>query len=91
MGKPNGLTRRSGEEKSEIDAHLFDEGQLLDLENDNVGEEEDTEDVELQGIDVTTWKKKNCVYVVPHEHRLEVPRHHHDSQVAGHWERHRTQ
>ena len=54
MGKPNGLTRRSGEEKSEMDAHLFDEEQLLDLENDNVGEEEDTEDVELQGIDVAT-------------------------------------
>ena len=54
MGKPDGLSRRSGEEKSGMDAHFFNEGQLLDLENDDVGEEEDTEGVELQGIDVST-------------------------------------
>ena len=54
MGKPNGLSRRSGEEKCRMDTHFFDEGQLMDLENDNVGEEEDAEDVELEGIDVTT-------------------------------------
>ena len=52
MGKPDGLSRCSGEEKSGMDAHFFDEGQLLDLENDDVGEEEDAEDVELEGIDV---------------------------------------
>ena len=59
MGKPDGLCRCSGEEKSGMDAHFFDEEQLLDLENDNVGEEEDAEDVELEGIDVATWEKKN--------------------------------
>ena len=37
MGKPDVLSRRSGEEKSRIDSHFFDEGQLQDLENDNVG------------------------------------------------------
>ena len=47
MRKPDGLSRRSGEEKSGMDAHFFNEGQLLDLENNNVGEEEDAEDVEL--------------------------------------------
>ena len=41
IGKPDGLSRRSGEEKSGMNTHLFDEGQLLDLENDDVGEEED--------------------------------------------------
>src|SRR5207302_1946127 len=30
-------------------------------------------------------------WVVPEEHRLDVLRQHHDSQVAGHWGRHRTQ
>ena len=38
MGKPDGLSRRSGEEKSGMDAKFFEEGQLLDLreaENDN--------------------------------------------------------
>ena len=33
-----------------MDTHFFDEGQLLDLKNDDVGEEEDAEDVELEGI-----------------------------------------
>ena len=37
-----------------MDAHLFHKGQLPDLENDDVGEEEDAEDVELEGIDVAT-------------------------------------
>ena len=91
MGKPDGLSRRSGEEKSGMDAHFFDEGQLLDLENDDVGEEEDAEDVELGGIDVATWEKKNGLWVVPPEHWLEVLRQHHDCQVAGHWGRHQTQ
>ena len=59
MGKPEGLSRHSGEEKSGMDTHFFDEGQLLDLENDHVGEKEDAGDVELEGIDVHTWEKKN--------------------------------
>ena len=42
-----------------MDAQFFDEGQLLDLKSDNVGEEEDAEDVEVEGIDVATWEKKN--------------------------------
>ena len=72
MGKPDGLCRSLGEEKSGMDAYFFDKGQLLDLENDNVGEEEDVEDVEVEGIDVATWEKKNGLWVVPQEHRLEV-------------------
>ena len=45
MGKPDGLSRYSGEEKSGMDSHFFDERKLLHLENDDVGEEEDVEDV----------------------------------------------
>ena len=38
---------------------LFNEvGQLLYIENDNVGEKEDAGDVELQRIDMATWEKK---------------------------------
>ena len=59
MGKADGLSRHSGEEKSGMDAQFFDVGQLLDLENDDVGEEEDAEDVELEGIDVAIQEKKN--------------------------------
>ena len=91
MGKPDGLSRRSGEGKSGMDAHFFDKGQLLDLENDDVGEEEDVEDVDLGGIDVATWEKRKGLSVVLQEHRLEVLRQHHDRQVAGHWGRHQTQ
>ena len=91
MGKPDGLSRLSAEEKSGMDAHFFDKGQLLDLENDDVEEEEDAKDMELKGIAVVTWEKKNRLRVVPQQHRLEVLRQHHDSQVAGHGGRHRTQ
>ena len=91
MRKPDGLSRCSEEEKSGMEVHFFDEGQLLDHKNDDVGEEENAEDVELEGIDVAAWETKNRLWVVPHEHRLEVLRQHHDSQVAGHRGRHRTQ
>ena len=40
---------------------------------------------------MATWEKKNGLWVVLQKHRFEVLRHHHDSQVAGHWEKHRTQ
>ena len=70
MSKPDGLSRHSGEEKSEINTHFFNEGHLLDLENDNVGEEEDAEDVELAGINVATWEKKNGLWVVLQQQRL---------------------
>ena len=59
VDKPDSLSRCSGEEKSGMDAHFFDEEQLLDLENDDTGEEEDAEDVDLEVIDVATWEKKN--------------------------------
>ena len=85
MSKPDSLSRRSGEEKSEIDAHFFNKRQLLDLENDNVGEEEDAEDVELEGIDVTTCVKKNELWVVLQEYRLEVLSQHHNSHMPGPW------
>ena len=52
MGKQDGQSRRSGEEISGIDAHFYDEGQLLDVENDNVGKGTDVKDVELEEIDV---------------------------------------
>ena len=50
--KLDGLSRCSEKEKSGIDAHFFDEGQLLDLENDDVREAENVEDVELQWINI---------------------------------------
>ena len=64
IGKPDGLSRRLVEENSAIYTYFFDEIQLLDLENDDVGEEQDAEDVELKGIDVATWEIKNGLYVV---------------------------
>ena len=88
MGKPDGLSTRLGEAKSGMDAYFFYKGQLLGHENDDVGEEKDVEDVESDGIDVATCEKKNRLWEVPQEHRLEVLRQHHDRQVAGHWGRH---
>ena len=64
---------------------------MLDHENDYVGEEEDAEDIELEGINVAIWEKHNGLWIVPLEHRLEVLRQHHDCLVAGHWARHQNQ
>ena len=91
IGKLDGLFRPSEAEKSGMDAYFFDEGQLLDFENNDVGKEEDVEDVELEGIVVATWEKKNGLWVVLQEHRLEVLHQHHGCQVAGQWGKHQTQ
>ena len=84
MGKPDALSRHSGKEKSRMDTYFFDEGQLLDLENDDIGVEEDAGGVELQGINVATWEKKYGLWVVPQQHRLKVLVQYLESQVAGH-------
>ena len=65
MSKPDYLLRRSVEDKFRTDADFCDEGQLLDLMNNRVGKEEDAEDVELEGIVIATWEKKNGLQVVP--------------------------
>ena len=59
MGKPDGLSRRSEQEKSAMDAKFFEEGQLLELgedENDNKG---NADDIELEGMDVSKWYKRH--------------------------------
>ena len=53
MGKPDGLSRPSGEEKSGMDVKFFEEGQLLDLGKDENDDECNAEDIELEGIDVS--------------------------------------
>ena len=91
IGKPDGLSRHSGEGTSDIDAHHFNEEQLLDVENHNIGKEEDMEDMELESIDVAIWEIKNRLCVVLQEHRLKVLYLHHNNQVAEYWGRYQTQ
>ena len=82
------IPRRSGQAKSGMDAKLFEEAVLLDLgehENDNVG---NAENITLEGIVVSTWAKRNGLWLVREEHRLEVLRLDHDSPVAGPCGRH---
>ena len=58
-----------------MDEKFFEEGQLLDLkenENDNAG---NSDDIQLEGIDLSKWDKRNALWLVPEEHRLEVLRH----------------
>ena len=52
IGKLDGISRRSREEKSRTYTHFFNKGHLIDLENDNVEKVTDAEDMELEGIDV---------------------------------------
>jgi len=87
MGKADGLSRHLGKEKSGMEARFFDEGQLL---VDGEDKEIDADDVELAEIDVSTWEKKDRLWVVPLEFRTDVLWQHHDNEVAGHWGRHRT-
>ena len=91
MSKPDALSKRSGQEKSGMDAKFFEQGQLLDLEKDEIDNEDNVDDIELDGREVSKWDKRNRLCLVPEEHRLEVLQQHHDSQVAGHCGRHRTQ
>ena len=58
MGTPDGLSRRSEEEKSGMDAKVYEEGQLLDLVEDENDNEGNAEDIELEGIDVSKWDKR---------------------------------
>ena len=57
MGKGDSLSRPSAEEKSGMDAHFFNKQQLMYLQNDDVWKQEDAENVELKGIDMTIWEK----------------------------------
>ena len=59
LGIPDGLSRCSGEEKSGMDTDFLNKEQLTDLEHNDIRAEEDAEDVEIEGIDVVTWEKKN--------------------------------
>jgi len=79
MGKADGLSKRSGEEKSGMEARFFNEGQLLDLEEDDAEERGNADNVELEAINVASWEKKNGLLVLPEEHMLEVLRQYHDS------------
>ena len=63
ISKPHDLSRRSVEEKSGMDAHYVEEGQVLVLENENIGEEGGMKDVEIERVDVVTWEKKNGLWV----------------------------
>ena len=91
MGKPDGLSRRSGEQKSGMDPKFYEEGQLLDLVEDENDNEGNADDMELEGIDVSKWDNRKGLWLVPEQHRLELLRQDHDRQVAGYWGRHRTQ
>jgi len=51
---------------------------------DREDEEINADDVELPGIKVSTWQKKDGLWVVPLEFRTNVLRQHYDSEVAGH-------
>ena len=52
MHKLDGLSTRSGEEKSKIKADSFNEEQLTDFNNEDIREEEAAEDVELEEINM---------------------------------------
>ena len=66
-----------------MDAKFSEDGQLLDLVEDENDKEGNAQDIELEGIYVSKWDTRNGLWLVPEEHRLEVLRQHHYRQVAG--------
>jgi len=54
MGKADGLSRGSGKEISSMEARFFDEGQLPDLEGDDIEERGNADYVELEAIDIAS-------------------------------------
>ena len=71
IGKPDGISRRSGEETSGMHAKFFEKGQLLNLGEDENDNEGNAGDLELEGIELSKWDKRNGLWLVPEEHRLE--------------------
>lgn len=55
-----------------MDTYFIEKVVQINLENDDVGKEEYVEDIELGGIDVSTWQRVNNLCVIPREHRIEV-------------------
>ena len=88
MDKADGLSRHLGEKKSGMEMMFFEDGQLLVDEEDK---ELEVKDIDLQGIDISGWEKKDGLWVVLEVHKIDMLRQHYDSQVVGHWGRHRTQ
>ena len=72
IGKLDDLSRHSMVEKSTMHIHFFDKEQVMDIKNDDLTEEEDTQDVELEGIDMARWEKRNGLWVVLLEHKREI-------------------
>ena len=70
IGKPDGLSRRSGEETSGMEGTSFDDVQLLELREDESNTEGKADDIELEGIDVSKWDKRHELSLVSKEHGL---------------------
>ena len=48
-----------------MDAKFFEQGQLLDLVEDEDDNEGNADDIELEAIDVSKWGKHNRLCLVP--------------------------
>lgn len=44
--------------------HFFNEGQIIELNNGNIEEEEDVKDIELECIDIVIYEKDNRLRIV---------------------------
>ena len=74
-----------------MNVKFFEAGQLLYLGEDDNNNKGNAEDIKLEGIDVSKWDKRNGLWLVPEECRLEVLPQHYDNQLCAYYERHRTQ
>ena len=93
IGKPDALIRLAGNEKSGAKERIFASGQLISLEeNEAKDNENEVEDIEVDGIDCAEWdRNEGGLLKVPENHINDMLRQCHDSKVAGYWGRTRIQ
>ena len=92
MIKPDALSRKRGNAKEGLESQFFPDGTILGLDHTDEDLDVDSPDPDI-GADISSWERnKEGLLIPPNEaSKLEVVRACHDSGIAGHWGRHRTQ
>ena len=89
MQKADALTRKSGSAKEGTESQFFPNGMLLTISMD----EDDTADPDVAGINISLWESNpKGLRIPPNEAAIKGTLYAcHDSGIAGHWGRYRTQ
>ena len=99
MIKLDALSRKTGNAKEGLESQFFPDGTILGLDHADRDRDRymnspnlDLPDPDI-GIDISSWERNKERLLIPlnEASKLKVSRACHDSGIAGHWGRHRTQ